>query len=148
MSDLEFDVIIEDEDLFDEEAEKRFMDEFAPEPKEVPPKKEFVATKKALADLTRESERKRREKKHEEKMVANPSANFKNQVRVLGDHVIEWCNYKAQKGEWRHEYDMSQMDEVYYVPVLQEVRTRMHGVIILVEEKRRRITVEWGNNER
>jgi hypothetical protein len=147
MSDLELEVSLEDEDLFDDEAERRLMEEHAPEPKAVPPKKQFASTKKALANLTRESMRKRKEEKRAKQMIENPSENFKNQVGVLGDHVLEWCTYKAQQGEWRHVYEMSKMDEVYFMPLIEEVRRRMQGVILMVQENPRRITIEWGSNE-
>ncbi len=90
MSDLEFDVILEDEDLFDDEAEKRFMEEFAPEPKPVP-KKEFISTKAGLADLARKAKEKQRQESYEKKVLKNPSENFKKQVKVLADHIIECC---------------------------------------------------------
>ena len=147
MSDLEFDVVLEDEDLFDEEAEKRFMEEFAPEPKPVP-KKEFICTKVGLADLARQAKAKQRQESYEKKVMKNPSENFKKQVKVLADHIIEWCNYEAAQGKYSHAYDMSTSEEIYFAPVLKEVRARMQGVIIVIEPKRRRLTVEWGNNER
>jgi len=147
MSDVEFEVTLEeDEELFDDEAEKRFMDEFAPEPNPVP-KKEFISTKAGLADLTRKAKAKQRQNSYEKKVLKNPSENFKRQVKVLADHIIEWCNYDASKGNWRHVYDMSVNEEIYFLPVLREVRTRMKGVIILVEEKKRRLTIEWGSNQ-
>ena len=147
MSDLEFDVILEDEDLFDDEAEKRFMEEFAPEPKPVP-KKEFISTKVGLADLARKAKEKQMRESYEKKVLKNPSENFKKQVKALADHIIEWCNYEASKGNYSHAYDISKSEEIYFAPVLKEVRHRMKSVIILVEEKKRRLTIEWGSNER
>jgi len=148
MSDVEFEVTLEeDEELFEDEAEKRFMEEFAPEPKPVP-KKEFISTKAGLAELARKAKAKKMQESYEKKVLKNPSENFKKQVKVLADHIIEWCNYEASQGNYSHTYDISKSEEIYFAPVLKEVRHRMKSVIILVEEKKRRLTIEWGSNER
>ena len=147
MSDVEFEVTLEeDEELFEDEAEKRFMKEFAPEPKPAP-KKEFISTKEGLADLARKAKAKQRQDAHEKRVMKNPSENFKKQVKVLADHIIEWCNYEASQGNYSHTYDLSTSEEIYFASVVKEVRTRMQGVIIVMEPKRRRITVEWGTQK-
>ncbi len=148
MSDVEFEVTLEeDEELFEDEAEKRFMEEFAPEPKPVP-KKEFISTKAGLAELARKAKAKKMQESYEKKVLKNPSENFKKQVKVLADHIIEWCNYEASQGNYSHAYDMSKSEEIYFAPVLKEVRARMQGVVIVVEPHRSKLTVEWGNSER
>lgn len=147
MSDVEFEVTLEeDEELFEDEAGKRFMEEFAPEPKPVP-KKEFISTKEGLADLARKAKAKQRQDAYEKRVMKNPSENFKKQVKVLADHIIEWCNYEASQGNYSHTYDLSTSEEIYFASVVKEVRTRMQGVIIVMEPKRRRITVEWGTQK-
>jgi len=146
MKDLEFDFTIAEEDLFDDTTQKSFVEDL--EVKIPEPKKDCVLTKKGLAELTRRSVLQReRAKKENAGDVEIRSPEFQGRVDTLADNVIEWCNYEAACGKWRHVYDLAKMEPIYFKPVLAQVRQRMKGVMIIIEEKRRRITIEWGSSE-
>ena len=146
MKELEFDVTLEDEDLFDDESYDTLVEEFDKK-KLVPPEKAYLLDKDGLAELTRFSLREKRMKK-KDGVVEQYTPEFKKKVEGLCDNAVEWCNYAAQSGEWSHVYDMEKVDAKYFLPTMTAIRMKMKSVIILVEEKRKRLTIEWGNNER
>ena len=147
MKELEFDVTLEDEDLFDDESYQQLVEEMDSK-KLVPPKKSYELDKEGLADLTRSSLHKIRLKKENKTSEMAHTPEFTKKVQGLCDNAVEWCNYAAESGEWSHVYDMSKIEEKYFLPTMRAIRLKMTSVIILVEEKRRRLTIEWGNNEK
>jgi len=146
MKELEFDVTLEDEDLFDDESYDTLVEEFDKK-KLVPPKKAYLLDKQGLAELTRSSLKEERLKK-KDGVIEQYTPEFKKAVEGLCDNAVEWCNHAAQSGEWSHVYDMDKVDKKYFLPTMRAIRLKMTSVIILVEEKRRRLTIEWGNNEK
>jgi len=147
MSNEKTEIFFEKEELPKKESIDRVYSEFGGSETAPPPARKFIMSRDGLADLARKGIRRNNEKKRSQKMTKNPSETFKRKVGVLSEHVIEWCNYKASKGEWRHEYDLSKLEEEYFIPVLREVRTKMKDVIIIVHETQRKIVIEWGSGE-
>jgi len=148
MSDTELESRIDDpEDLLEEEEEK-FIQDFDMTDSTLVDNKEYILTKEGLANLARESIK----RDDADKLAAMKkkvfSKAFLAKVHSLSEHVIEWCNYKASIGEWRHEYDFSKTDEDLFEPVVTEVRTKMVDVVIVKHKSRaiRKIVVEWGSN--
>lgn len=147
MKELEFDVNLEDDELFDDSAYGELVKEYSRNTLSRP-KQNFLLTKGELADLTRTSIREERLKKKEGDNAEEQTPEFRKKVKALADNAIEWCNYSAQCGEWSHVYDMGKIEAKYFKPTMREIRLRMKDVIILVQESKQKLTIEWGNNEK
>jgi len=147
MKELELDVTLEDDELFDDSAYGELVKEYSQNTLSRP-KPEFILTKGGLADLTRTSIREARLKKKEGDNAEEQTPEFRKKVKALAENAIEWCNYSAQCGEWSHVYDMGKLEAKYFKPTLQEIRIRMKDVIIVVQERKQKLTIEWGSNEK
>jgi len=134
MKELEFDIVLEDTPL--EEAENTSQ-----------PKQEFVSTKESLASLTRESIKKEKEKKEERPSAEEETPEFQKSVKMLVENIVEWCNYSAHHGKWKHVYEMDDVDRKYFKPTMRALRLRLKGVLIISCDPRRELTIEWGTNE-
>ena len=150
MGELEFDVIFNEEDLFDETMQKQYVEGHdVTSPKEEPPKPECVVSKKGLAELTRKSLIRARKKKEQEARTnrTTPTKEFEEMVEALAVNIVEWCNYEAACGKWKYIHDMSKFDAIYFKSVCSRVRIKMPGVIIIPRSHLRTITIEWGSNQ-
>tara|TARA_R110002110_G_scaffold15567_4_gene69520 strand:- start:1013 stop:1459 length:447 start_codon:yes stop_codon:yes gene_type:complete len=145
MKELEFDVTLEDDDLFDDSAYGELVKEHS-QTSLSKPKQEFLLTKGGLADLTRSAIRDEHLKKKADDDEEEETPQFRKKVSALADNAIEWCNYTAQCGEWRHVYDMGKIEAKLFKPTMREIRLRMKDVIIIVQEKQQKLTIEWGKN--
>jgi len=146
-AEFEVDVLLEDDELFDEYAYGELIGEHS-ENLLSSPKKEFILTKGGLADLTRTSIQESRLKKKAGDNEEEQTPAFRKKVKALADNAIEWCNHSARNGEWSHVYDMGKLEAKYFKPTMREIRIRMKDVIIVVQESKQKLTIEWGNNEK
>jgi len=150
MSDAELESCIDNtEDLFEDEEEKeKFIQDFNTNDATKVPAQKYILTKEGLADLARASIKRDNEEKNAITSKKVHSESFKRRIHALSEHVIEWCNYKASIGEWRHEYDFSKIDEDLFGPTVTAIRTKMVDVVIVMHKTRtvRKIVVEWGSS--
>lgn len=146
MKDLEFDVILEEDELFEDSPYGQLVKDCAVKSISDPPK-EFVSTKAELAGKSRKAVAQEHASQGRERELESYSPTFQRKVNGLCENAVEWCNVAADCGEWKYVYDLSKVEAKYFKPTIRALRIRMKDVIILVQEKQQKLTIEWGSNE-
>lgn len=69
-------------------------------------------------------------------------------AKQIASIISEWVYLSADSGEWNFKYDMNQIDQVYLVPTVHEVRKLLPGTYIKYSwsSKNRWIDVNWSSS--
>ena len=127
-----FDGYVEFEDQYDVE----FGDMDASKPME---REELESlTKKALLQRETEASYVSPEKRRE----------IDSKAKRIASIIYEWVYLAADSGDWEFKYDMNQVDQIYLIPTVHEVRKMFPGSYIKYSfsSKNRYIEVNWSSS--
>jgi hypothetical protein len=69
-------------------------------------------------------------------------------AKKIASIIFEWVYLAADSGDWEFRYDMNQVDQIYLVPTVHEVRRMFPGTYIKYSfsSKNRWIEVNWSSS--
>lgn len=69
-------------------------------------------------------------------------------AKQIASIISEWVYLSADSGEWNFKYDMNQIEEVYLIPTVHEVRKLLPGTYIKYSwsSKNRWIDINWSSS--